>query len=70
MNASSLLAELLKSEDLPGVAAKYADSLSEEFFMVASAYVDMVIVGWHHQKLNISSDKCILEFNHKKDNTR
>ena len=42
MNASTLLTELLKSEDLPSVAHKYVDSLTEEFFMVASAYIDMV----------------------------
>lgn len=42
MQATEVLAELLKSTNPQATASKYLDHLSEEFFMVASTYLEMV----------------------------
>lgn len=41
MQATEVLAELLKSTNPKTTASKYLDHLSEEFFMVASTYLEM-----------------------------
>lgn len=41
MQATEVLAELLKSKNPQATASKYLDHLSEEFFMVASTYLEM-----------------------------
>lgn len=42
LQATELLAELLKSENPEITAQKYLDSLTEDFFMIASTYLEMV----------------------------
>lgn len=42
LQATEVLAELLKSKNTQATASKYLDSLTEEFFMVASTYLEMV----------------------------
>jgi len=42
MKATEVLAELLKSKSPQATASKYLEHLSEEFFMVASTYLEMV----------------------------
>lgn len=42
LQATEVLAELLKSSNVQSTAAKLVDSLTEEFFMVASTYFEMV----------------------------
>ena len=42
LQATEVLAELLKSKNPQATASKYLDSLTEEFFMVASTYLEMV----------------------------
>uniref|UniRef100_A0A7I4F6G5 Uncharacterized protein n=1 Tax=Physcomitrium patens TaxID=3218 RepID=A0A7I4F6G5_PHYPA len=41
LQATEVLAELLKSSNVQSTAAKLVDSLTEEFFMVASTYFEM-----------------------------
>ncbi|KAG0615310.1 hypothetical protein M758_5G031200 [Ceratodon purpureus] len=41
LQATEVLAELLKSKNTQATASKYLDSLTEEFFMVASTYLEM-----------------------------
>jgi len=41
LQATEVLAELLKSSNIQATASKYLDSLTEEFFMVASTYLEM-----------------------------
>lgn len=42
LEATQVLAELLKSKDLVKTAQENVDSLSESFFMIASTYLDLV----------------------------
>lgn len=42
LEATEVLAELLKSDNVQFTAQKYLDSLTEEFFMIASTYLEMV----------------------------
>lgn len=49
LQATEVLAELLKSSNVQATASKYLDSLTEEFFMVASTYLEMVTFSWQFQ---------------------
>ena len=42
IQATDLLARLLQAPDAKSVAADYVDSLTEEFFIMSSTYLDMV----------------------------
>ncbi|KAL3694310.1 hypothetical protein R1sor_007961 [Riccia sorocarpa] len=41
LEATQLLAELLKADDIKSTAEKHVDSLSEDFFIIASTYLDL-----------------------------
>lgn len=54
--ATDLLARLLQAPDAKAVAAEHTDSLTEEFFMMSSTYLDMVR---HHYGLGIACRACL-----------
>ncbi|KAL2641943.1 hypothetical protein R1flu_009530 [Riccia fluitans] len=41
LEATELLAELLKADDVKSTAEEHVDSLSEDFFIIASTYLDL-----------------------------
>lgn len=41
MEATELLAELLKTDDVKAIAEKHVESLSQDFFIIASTYLDL-----------------------------
>jgi hypothetical protein len=44
LQATELLAELIKSDNPQSTAQTHVDSLTEDFFLVASTYLEMVHV--------------------------
>ncbi|OAE21745.1 hypothetical protein AXG93_1160s1010 [Marchantia polymorpha subsp. ruderalis] len=43
MEATELLAELLKTDDVKAIAEKHVESLSQDFFIIASTYLDLLV---------------------------